>query len=499
MKTIKSLTEAEISELPKPPEGWIWVKLDTIGELFCGQSPSIKEVNQERCGIPYVTGPEQWDGSKIEETKWTEFPKRLVPEGCIFITVKGAGVGKIFPGISCAIGRDIYAFLPSSKVDFKYTLHAIKHQINLVIMKAQGDIPGLSKNHILDHVIGLCSIKEQRAIVSKIEQLFSELDNGISNLKLAQEQLKVYRQAVLKKAFEGELTKKWREQQTDLPDAGDLLEQIRKEREEAAKATGKKLKPVKYLTEMELEELPKLPKLWRWVKIDSLVENHKNSIKAGPFGSSLKKEYYVPSGFKIYGQEQVISGDCTFGDYYISEEKYKELESCKVKPFDVLISLVGTIGKVLILPENCEAGVINPRLIKLSLNRNYYWPVFFKYYFESMFLKSLYKVRAHGATMDILTLGIISELPFPLCSLLEQQAIVQEIETRLSVCNKIEQDIETNLEKAEALRQSILKKAFEGKLLNEKELAEVRGTENWEPAEVLLERIKAEKAKNGKK
>ena len=85
-------------------------------------------------------------------------------------------------------------------------------------------------------------LPEQRAIVSKIELLFSELDNGIANLKLAQEQLKVYRQAVLKKAFEGELTRKWREQQTDLPDAEDLLEQIRKEREEAVKTSGKTLK-----------------------------------------------------------------------------------------------------------------------------------------------------------------------------------------------------------------------------------------------------------------
>ena len=110
-------------------------------------------------------------------------------------------------------------------------------------------------------------LPEQRAIVSKIELLFSELDNGIANLKLAQEQLKVYRQAVLKKAFEGELTKKWREQQTDLPDAGDLLEQIRKEREEAAKTSGKKLKDIKPLTEVELAELPRLPEGWRWVKL----------------------------------------------------------------------------------------------------------------------------------------------------------------------------------------------------------------------------------------
>jgi len=82
----------------------------------------------------------------------------------------------------------------------------------------------------------------------------------------------------------------------------------------------------------------------------------------------------------------------------------------------------------------------------------------------------------------------IPNIPFE-----EQQAIVQEIETRLSICDKVEQDIEDNLVIAEALRQSILKKAFEGKLLNEKELAEVRMAEDWEPAEVLLERIRAER------
>ncbi|WP_176722137.1 MULTISPECIES: hypothetical protein [Methanosarcina] len=73
--------------------------------------------------------------------------------------------------------------------------------------------------------------------------------------------------------------------------------------------------------------------------------------------------------------------------------------------------------------------------------------------------------------------------------------MIQEIETRLSVCNKIEQDIEMNLKKFKALRQSVLKKEFEGKLLNEKELAEVQRTEDWGPTEVLLERIKAEKAR----
>lgn len=109
------------------------------------------------------------------------------------------------------------------------------------------------------------------------------------------------------------------------------------------------------------------------------------------------------------------------------------------------------------------------------------------------------KCAKDGTTVDNIEVPRLKSYPIAVCYLPEQQAIVQEIETRLSVCDKIEQDIEVNLEKAEALRQSILKKAFEGKLLNEKELAEVRSSEDWEPAEVLLGRIKAEREGNRKK
>ena len=103
------------------------------------------------------------------------------------------------------------------------------------------------------------------------------------------------------------------------------------------------------------------PKGWDMPLIEEVVANEKNALKAGPFGSALKKEYYVTSGYKIYGQEQVISGDCTFGDYYIDEERYKSLENCAVQAGDVLISLVGTYGKLLIMPEVFEPGIINPR------------------------------------------------------------------------------------------------------------------------------------------
>lgn len=152
---------------------------------------------------------------------------------------------------------------------------------------------------------------------------------------------------------------------------------------------------------------------WEMPKIEQVVANEKNALKAGPFGSALKKEYYVEQGYKIYGQEQVISGDANFGDYYISEEKYKELENCAVKANDVLISLVGTYGKILIMPNEFEAGIINPRLMKITFDKEKVNTVYFKYFFGSNELKRALSHNTHGGTMDILNLGIVRNIKIP--------------------------------------------------------------------------------------
>ena len=128
-----------------------------------------------------------------------------MPDGAVFITVKGAGVGKLFPGIECAIGRDIYAFLPSRALNFKYVLYFLTHSIDLIIMQAQGDIPGLSKSHILNHNINLCSIDEQQRIVEEIETRLSVADKLADTIDENIAKAESLRQSILKKAFNGEL------------------------------------------------------------------------------------------------------------------------------------------------------------------------------------------------------------------------------------------------------------------------------------------------------
>ena len=198
------------------------------------------------------------------------------------------------------------------------------------------------------------------------------------------------------------------------------------------------------------------PMKWIVSKIEDIAAQEKNALKAGPFGSALKKEFYVRSGYKIYGQEQVICGDASFGDYYIDEEKYKELKNCAVQAGDILISLVGTYGKTLIMPDNYEAGIINPRLMKITLNKNKVTPIYFKYYFESNALKASMDANTHGGTMGILNLGIIRQMKIqvPPLSLQNQfAAFVERVDQK-------KQTVQQSLEKLELLKKALMQEYF---------------------------------------
>jgi len=168
-----------------------------------------------------------------------------------------------------------------------------------------------------------------------------------------------------------------------------------------------------------------VPNDWKVEKIKNLGMGNRPSVKAGPFGSSLKKEFDVETGYKVYGQEQVISGNPFLGDYYIDENKFKTLKSCEVLPGDILISLVGTVGKILVIPKDAKPGIINPRLLRLSLDTKRVYIDFAKYYLSSSQIQRLLTRYSQGGTMGVLNAGILSDLPFPLPPYFEQRKIAE--------------------------------------------------------------------------
>ena len=181
---------------------------------------------------------------------------------------------------------------------------------------------------------------------------------------------------------------------------------------------------------------------WRSIKIKELSVGNRPAVKAGPFGSALKKECFVPSGYKVYRQEQVIRGNAQYGNYYISEDKYNKLKSCSVVPGDVLISLVGTAGRVLVIHESDANGVINPRLLRLSLDSNQILPMYLKLFFEDTQTTRLLKRWSQGGTMDVLNAGMVENLKITLPPLPEQKAIASVLECGDKAIQKYEEKIE---------------------------------------------------------
>lgn len=167
-----------------------------------------------------------------------------------------------------------------------------------------------------------------------------------------------------------------------------------------------------------------LPQGWISATLTEIAANKKNAIKRGPFGSSIKKEYFVPSGYKVYEQKNAIYNDFTLGEYYINNEKFTELRDFEVVPGDVLISCSGTIGKLAIAPEGLQKGIINQALLKLTLHRDLIDNKYFAYLFSSYIYKQMLKETRGSAMQNISSVQALKQIFFPLAPLAEQHRIV---------------------------------------------------------------------------
>lgn len=431
----------------------------------------------------------------------------------------GSRSGLVGKGISGALGSTLVRInFPGIDNDFAYFFLKSKYQQINTRAKGTGT-PHVDPGLLWNYDFPIAPLPEQRAIVAKIEELFSSLDSGIADLNKAQGQLKIYRQAVLKKAFEGEFTNEWRAKQTNLPIAEELLSQIKEERqnhynkqiEDWKKAVknwdgkgGKLSKPQK-ATNLDLKievldevaSLLNVPPIWSIVPLAFISDNFPNSIVDGPFGSSIN----VAEDYKEFGVPVIRMVNIRPFRYasrnlkFIIDEKFKQLKRHNILPKDVLIAKVGaTIGDCCIYPDNQPEGMLSTTgSCRVRLDSDIYIEKFLEYYIY--FQKNKLKSIASQTAQPFLNMKVLKAYPIPFLSIEEQRQILQEIESRLSVCDKVEESIVESLEKAKALRQSILKKAFEGKLLSDIELATCKSALDYEPASVLLKRIKAEKRK----
>ncbi len=542
------------------PETWQTAKLTELAIYVLGgdwgkdvdfESPEYSTALCIRCTEFRNWNEDKGSTASLRKIKKTSLANRALQDGDILVEISGGGpdqpVGRTVLIDKVALSHTpVIPKICTNFVRLLRTADGIDSRFlnsYLLFFYASGEIRdyqagsnnlrNLKFNDYLEIDIPFPPFNEQHRIVAKIEELFSELDKGIENLKTARAQLKVYRQALLKHAFEGKLTAQWREQNKDkLETAAALLARIQTEREQryqqqlkqwknkspsvpllqsgktnSAKAqlsatpTGtvphfakgglggiskpKAPKALSPLTAAELVELPELPDGWGWFKLADLSD-----VSGGL--TKNQKRNTLPMKRPFLRVANVYANRLELGDMHDTGISEAELERVVLVKGDILIvegnGSVDQIGRVAVWNGAIDGCVHQNHLIK-ARPLNLVTSEFVLYFLMSE-LGRKFIVRAASSTSGLHTLSIskVESLFVPLCIRDEQEVLLSELSSKLSLADQLNQTITTSLQQSEALRQSILKKAFSGQL--------VAQDASDEPAAALLARIKAERTKS---
>jgi type I restriction enzyme, S subunit len=202
-----------------------------------------------------------------------------------------------------------------------------------------------------------------------------------------------------------------------------------------------------------------IPVDWSTVPLESIVVS--NGLVRGPFGGTLKKEFFVDRGYKVYEQRNAIYATVDKGDYFIDWNKFRELERFRVYPGDFIVSCSGTIGSIYRIPREAPEGVINQALLKISLNSELVNYEFFLAVFRSESFQGRIKENSHGGAMqNLVGMDVFRKTLFPLPPLAEQHAIAEVLGDADALIESLEQLIA----KKRTVKQGVMQELFHPKV-----------------------------------
>ena len=396
---------------------WKNESLGNIAFMTSGGTPSSKIPAYYKNGtIPWVRSGELENGAirdteiKITQAGLDNSSAKIFPKGTLLIALYGATIGKLaYLDIDACTNQAVCGIFENEKISLKYLYYFLLfHRPDLVKQGIGGAQSNISQTILKKLMVSYpVDIAEQLRIVARIEELFSGLDNGVETLRKTKQQLAVYRQAVISAAF------------PEMTDANTVR------LDEIAEITGGITKG-RDLSKQKTTHLPYLR-----------VAN-------------------VQNGYLDLSQVKTI------------ELKICEMEKYLLQSGDVLYTEGGDrdkLGRGTVWNDEIPNCVHQNHVFKARLDRERANPKYVAYWSMSAFARNyFYNKGKQSVNLASINKTVLSALTLPLPSLVAQEAVLREIESRLSVCDEIEKTVDTALQQAEAMRQSILKQAFEGGL-----------------------------------
>lgn len=464
------------------PEGWKKTTLGEISIIKMGQSPSGQSYNKQNNGYQLIGGASDLGEKFPQPQKFTSDAIKLSKINDIIICIR-ATIGRLnlSDKVYC-LGRGVAGIEVNENIETKFIWYSLMNNEAYLLKNSTGTTfqqissPTLKKLPIIYPT----SKETQQAIVNKIESLFDEIDEGIGRLKTAAQQIQQYRQSLLKNAFNGELTKEWRSKHADaLPSENELLAQIQTAREQHhaqqladwqtavsqweqnGKEGKKPSKPKAPTQAVKFEEnFADLPRGWGTIKINQVAE-----IFTGATPLKSNANYYENGSIPWVTSGSLNNEFVDSADSFVTDLALKETNLKLLPKHTLLVAMYGegkTRGKC---SELLIEATTNQAIAGIVLNDRY--PISRKFLKFYMF-KNYADIRrqSSGGVQPNLNLGLVGNIIFPLPCLAEQTQIVAILESKLTACDQLADELAKQLKQAELLKQAVLKAAFSGGLLD---------------------------------
>lgn len=469
--------------MSKDTQKILFVALGDIVKIIKGKKPSSL-TNENKPGlIPYID-IEAFENGILK--RFTDPVKAVICEDDdVLIVWDGSRSGFVGRGTKGALGSTL-AKIHIPYIERTYLFYYLQSIYHVLNSRAKGvGIPHVNPDLLKSLFFPLVSRAQQLKVITKIEELFSELDAGVKELKAAQEKLKQYRASVLAAACSGKLVPTEAElakaEGRSYESGVELLERILKERREKWNGRGKYKEPIL----PDASNLPELPEGWVWATIDMIAE-----AKLGKMLSDKARDtnlLHLP----YLRNENVRWGRIDITDTHQMGFKRDEAERYSVTLGDLLICEGGEPGRC--------AVYSHPKtfMYQKALHRVRFFGELISPHYAAACLELYTKWKQDmlpsmsQTTIKHLPLEKLLQVSLPIPPFNEQGRIVKEIEKYQSLIEKNHMALSDDINHIERLRQSILQQAFSGKLVPQ--------DENDEPASALLERIKAEQANTASK
>ena len=428
--------ESGVEWLGEVPDHWDVVRLKNVLQRRITDGPHTTPIFVDE-GVPFLSvdgiqdGELRFDGCRyISEADHAEYRTKALPKRDDLLMGKAASTGKI-ARVKVDFEFSIWSPLALIRLDHAVSSPTFFEQsLKSPIAQAQIDnycTANTQKNISMDDIPKLVltrpPLEEQTQIAAFLDRETAKIDELVAEQRRLMELLKEKRQAVI------------------------------------SHSVTKGLNPNAPMKPSGIEWLGDVPTHWDVERIKFVTD----SVKAGPFGSALTKDVYVSAGYRVYGQEQVIPNDFTIGDYFITPEKYEELSQYVVSPGDILISCVGTFGKIAIVPDDIAPGIINPRLIRLKCSKT----IRAEYLVEvmrSIVTFEQFASFSRGGTMDVINIGTLNEIFVAVPPMTEQEDLLNFIRGEIAKFDTLTSEAQHGIDLLQERRTALISAAVTGQI-----------------------------------